>query len=694
MNKNSKKIKTKERCIDSYTSLMETPIKLIVHEHPMIPLSGFAFRCYWCNTGGYISNGYHCTKCDLWFHKDCGNIILEEIYHTSHPEHVLRKTLLAPWLTYWCNVCKRRIYNDEAYNCSCSECKDFSIHVSCAREAPPLTIKHPQVHEHPLVFFPISRNHEHLCEWCKENVIGKLAYRCFECKVVIHVECENSPKVNHPCHPKHSLDLLTSGAPNYTDNSCLLCGLKFEGVLYHCSICNFSVCLGCASIPPPINVENLKTHEHKLTLMARKITFTCNACGTQGNRSPYFCLQCDFMVHHSCIGLPHVININRHDHRISHTWQLSFRDWECMVCHQHVNRFYGAYSCSVCIKYVVHLKCATKNDVWDGKEMEGIHEETSDITSFKVVDDNLINHFSHEDHHLKLSMNGTTHGEKIRCEACMLPVYTDPVYSCVKCDFILHDICAHLPREKKHMFHNKPFTLHVGDVEKMNSTPLVLSCSACGEFFNGFWYKSGDLVLDVRCISLSEFFSHDNHEHPLHYNKSYIGKCDACDESIKAGAFSCGACDYNLDFHCAGLPKTVNHAWDQHPLYLSCKNSASGKYWCDICEEEMDQNKWFYTCNDCELVLHVKCVLGDFSRLKQREVVTLLKETFVVFRNNHSFRPICDTCNLRCMAPFCLLSFKLIRIVCSKRCLQHMVASVGYARLAAIRFMDIGKQND
>ncbi|ESQ38542.1 hypothetical protein EUTSA_v10029489mg, partial [Eutrema salsugineum] len=183
--------------------------------------------------------------------------------------------------------------------------RTFSIHVSCAREAPTLTIEHHQAHEHPLVLFPISRNSEHLCEVCKEKVVRKLAYRCFKYKVVIHVECENSSELNHPCHPKHSLKLLTYGAIDYTDNTCLLCGLNLEDELYHCFICNFSVCLGCASIPPPVNVEHLKTHEHKLTLMARKISFTSNACGMQGDLSPYFCRQCDFMIHRSCIGIPH-----------------------------------------------------------------------------------------------------------------------------------------------------------------------------------------------------------------------------------------------------------------------------------------------------------------------------------------------------------------------------------------------------
>ncbi|KAL1194894.1 hypothetical protein V5N11_020018 [Cardamine amara subsp. amara] len=75
-----------------------------------------------------------------------------------------------------------------------------------------------------------------------------------------------------------------------------------------------------------------------------------------------------------------------------------------------------------------HSQCATRNDVWGGIELEGIPEEPGNIMSFKEVCDNIINHFSHEKHNLKLNQDGATHGGSIRCEACMLSVYSDTVY--------------------------------------------------------------------------------------------------------------------------------------------------------------------------------------------------------------------------------------------------------------------------
>uniref|UniRef100_A0A0D2ZWT4 DC1 domain-containing protein n=1 Tax=Brassica oleracea var. oleracea TaxID=109376 RepID=A0A0D2ZWT4_BRAOL len=126
---------------------------------------------------------------------------------------------------------------------------------------------------------------------------------------------------------------------------------------------------------PPVDVECLNTHEHQLHLVPRLIDFTCNACGTQGNRNPYFCLPCNFMIHRECIDLPRVININRHDHLISYTPRLGHGEWKCRVFRKKVEGFYGAYSCSKCATFAVHARCATRTGVWDMVEREGTPEE-------------------------------------------------------------------------------------------------------------------------------------------------------------------------------------------------------------------------------------------------------------------------------------------------------------------------------
>lgn len=148
----------------------------------------------------------------------------------------------------------------------------------------------------------------------------------------------------------------------------VLCGEGPRGnhVLYRCSICDFSICLFCTKNPPPVTIEHHKTHKHRLLLLSRHISFVCNACGMQGDRTPYMCIQCGFVVRRTCIDLPRVININRHDHHISLTHHLGVGYSRCGICRKDISQYNGAYSCLLCPNYAAHSLCATRQDVWDG----------------------------------------------------------------------------------------------------------------------------------------------------------------------------------------------------------------------------------------------------------------------------------------------------------------------------------------
>ncbi|CAA7050446.1 unnamed protein product [Microthlaspi erraticum] len=260
------------------------------------------------------------------------------------------------------------------------------------------------------------------CEECHKSIGNPYAwkpiYECSVCKMKWHRSCvPSSPEdINHPCHSNHPLELRLQGTPSYADGKCSLCQEKLSSFIYHCKLCDFSVDVNCAKNPPPVIVDHPKCHEHALTLMGRDVSFTCNACGTHGERNPYVCLPCSLMFHYDCIDLPHVININRHDHRISHSYPLTPRDRVCEVCRQDITWRYGAYSCNKCPDFSVHSLCATRSDVWDGVELEGVHEEDVDTTPFKVIEEGVINHIFHEEHNLLLIDGAGGQGMIIHCE--------------------------------------------------------------------------------------------------------------------------------------------------------------------------------------------------------------------------------------------------------------------------------------
>ncbi|KAG7579763.1 Zinc finger PHD-type [Arabidopsis thaliana x Arabidopsis arenosa] len=533
-------------------------VELPIHKHPLLPFTRFSRdKCKVCGSYGYIYGGYRCNEfgCPEYvYHKACAES-LPEINHSSHPDHPLK--LLPSDEESACSQC--RLMFKDGYNYICSIC-DFKLDLCCAKGSDPLLVlENSNLHEHPLELFVVKNSTLPFrsCKTCEFPVLeNDLCYECHSCEYVIHTECAKFfPEANHTSHPQHPLKLLTfEAAPAYADMMCLLCGVKFDQLhkrLHHCDVCNVSICRPCMKNPPPVHVESPRTHEHQLHLVPRCISFTCNACGTQGDRSPYFCLQCNLMIHRQCIDLPHVININLHDHRISYTRRLGHGEWKCKVCRKKVDGFYGAYTCVKCPSFAVHSLCATREDVWDMRELEGMPEE-EDNAPFEVIDDNTIKHFSH-DHNLQINKdgNGRILPENIVCEACLLQILSEPFYSCEQCNFILHEKCANHPRKKRHVCDNQPFTLVIDTHDKFDP------CWLCNQHFTGFRYATPCITIDVRCAAVSDTLEHGSHQHPLYYCGTFDYKpCSRCGNEDVC-FFRCDECDYILDGKCALFPTKV-----------------------------------------------------------------------------------------------------------------------------------------
>ncbi|KAF3576431.1 hypothetical protein DY000_02029418 [Brassica cretica] len=214
---------------------------------------------------------------------------------------------------------------------------------------------------------------------------------------------------------------------------------------------------------------------------------------------------------------PRIIKISRHRHRISYTTSVQSREWFCGVCRQSIETSYGAYTCDKGCDYFVHSICALGKDVWDGKDLEGVPEEddiTPDVVPFIMISKGVILHFLH-DHHLYLQVS-MLYDENKFCQACVLPIFEGNFYSCIECDFILHETCAKYGRKLQHALHPHPLTLKL--VSPYESG--CYSCDACGRLCGGFNYgchlKECNFDLDIRCASISEPFDYQGHEHPLY----------------------------------------------------------------------------------------------------------------------------------------------------------------------------------
>ncbi|KAF2554318.1 hypothetical protein F2Q68_00036365 [Brassica cretica] len=273
----------------------------------------------------------------------------------------------------------------------------------------------------------------------------------------------------------------------------------------------------------PAALSNMKVHDHTLTLIPRLMPFVCDGCGEKGDRSPYVCFKCDLMFfHQECARLPRVIDINRHDHRVSYKYPLGPGEWRCEICLKDIDWSYGAYSCSLCPNYTVHSRCATRKRVWDGIELDGIPEEVEDIEPFKRNDDNTITHFAHE-HNMTLNKDGVAIEESILCGGCVCPIGSDTFYNCSECSFILHETCANLPKKKRHFLSPKPLSLF------LNKDNEGFCCACCLRCCEGFMYTDGSDTYDLLCSSITMPLIHGSHPHPLLYlEEDYYGDREAC----------------------------------------------------------------------------------------------------------------------------------------------------------------------
>ncbi|KAJ0677254.1 putative chromatin regulator PHD family [Helianthus annuus] len=75
-------------------------------------------------------------------------------------------------------------------------------------------------------------------------------------------------------------------------------------------------------------------------------------------------------------------------------------------------------------------------------------------------------------------------------------------------------------------------------------------------------------------------------------------------------SFSCIPCRFHLHVGCALLlPETIRHRYDKHPLSLAYSpiENHEGDYFCEVCEEELNPNAWFYHCHECVQSIHTTC---------------------------------------------------------------------------------------
>ncbi|XP_023641213.1 uncharacterized protein LOC17891438 isoform X1 [Capsella rubella] len=555
----------------------------------------------------------------------------------SHPD---RPHTLCPRLggntdsgCFSCGEKTSPLIEDHNYHFFCQTC-DEEFHRVCHMF--PRNLTHPYHLQHPLTF--TFRNYETGCV-ADGNIDESF--------------CATVLSGSNMSHPKK----LGSIEPD----QCTWCRKIIQcNWFYRCSLCNFCLDLHCSQNIPPLLVANPKNHQHQLVFYRRPLLTPCDACGLVNVLDPsYACFECNYMIHQSCIELPRVIKITRHQHRLFHTPCLQSKISPCRICYETVDTKYGQYSCNheKC-SYIVHSNCATNENVWDGKELEQEPEEQDeieDILPYKKVWGNLIKHFSHE-HLLKLKKyDGVIDVEK-QCQACILPIDSRDFYNCTHCAFFLHEVCANLLRKMSHALHKHPLSLATSPQNRYD----LINCSACSRKSTGFRYictkkncVSKHVQIDVRCISsVPDYFTHESHEHPLFISTSSKGGnktgCVGCKKIGMRSYLQCTKCKFAMCYLCATIPTKVSYKYDKHPLYLSYGEKSDDTYWCEVCEKKVNPRDRFYKCNECCITIHLHCIFGSSAYMKPGFRFKYNSSKVEVRRNSNITRPYCVECGHRC----------------------------------------------
>ncbi|XWS07802.1 hypothetical protein CRYUN_Cryun41cG0022100 [Craigia yunnanensis] len=618
-------------------------------------------KAYICSGCGEVISGprFSCVKCGFHLDENCAKAP-SEINHPFHRNHSLNLLASSPYAEGMpiCNFCDKDCENF-VYHCSCNlvlhiKCALFSLNIAEKKigdQLQHISDKEPSISSEEL--------EEAKCFACWNPLLDS-AHLSLDCGFFLHKKCAELPlEIKHSFHLEHPLILQFNGKRL----PCKICQeTKPRGLVYCCSPCNFALNIECPQISDQINhpyhlnhpfilqpkdeslpcescrkttymstayccsickfafhiecispppVIEDEGHKHTFTVCWRQLPFICDACGTPGNCISYICLMCGFIVHKSCISLPPWFNLPRHDHRIYHTYFL-VEEFKMRKC-RICNVVVNTRYGSYCCRSCTYI-CHVDCATEDYNWYK--FNEPKTLTIEQSLDSIIYvkedgTEVRHFSHQHNLVLSDDNEDGKL-CDGCILFI-SAPYYHCSECNFFLHKSCAELPWKKKLWFHQHQTYPHT------LITDCIFRCGVCNFECSGFAYKCDNPACRYSCLrcALVDSETSQGHEHLLWFLEGKEAECNACGEKSTV-EYWCNDCNFVVHDKCLKLPQIALHKCDEHPLKLTYHddNDYVQYHYCDICEKSRNPNHWFYHCAICDTTVHPKCVLGKYTFIK------------------------------------------------------------------------------
>ncbi|KAJ9548191.1 hypothetical protein OSB04_020734 [Centaurea solstitialis] len=502
-------------------------------------------------------------------------------------------------------------------------------------------------HEHPLILVDLQELHQDYVEddedvddadlialqnfKCECAICGfridwyhRYYYKCKEhlsCNYSVHKSCAKmTTTLQFRAHPNHTLILKkATSSDKWKCDSCHKVHHELGKFCYVCSTCDYVIDLLCVTFAEQNTIHH-PGHPHPLTyVILSPILSLCYACGTEevgricrkkfsSEYWLYKCSKCLYYIHLECA--------------------TSMRKSSTSILSSGVGKRERNFEVN---KYPCLLNFPLPNESYNILSHQTCREKNNGCCEKVIDDDGYLKHSSHE-HPLVLfdakstSRTSPLHNPmkmiKVLCNGCVRPITGMPFYKCNEggCDFYLHEWCTRLPTELQNHPTHPQHTLVLFFLKHQESYK-VFTCKSCDLKCNGFGYacsQCDEYCIDVHCGFIPQHITHEAHVNHLlsRFNVSTnpsTMECDACHGTIGDSSriyFRCNDCDFYLDSSCAlHLPRTIRHKYDKHLLklsYIPIENHSS-QYFCDVCEEYLNPNNWFYHCSGCSQSIHSAC---------------------------------------------------------------------------------------
>ena len=231
---------------------------------------------------------------------------------------------------------------------------------------------------------------------------------------------------------------------------CDFCNLICQALTFRCDSCNFKIDYLCARML--IELHELKktdhfSHPHSLFFPYRIPlggNVNCYAFREQlPSSSPFYeCSDCAFYLHKSCsLDLIKHYRDYKHiqNHFHNHPLEIVYYDRNvpgvvsCTLCRKCC--FGPTYVCFLC-NFFLHQSCLELLGT-NSISQNSFHKHPLIIAENKVNDSNS-----------SFFMNN----DFPSCSACGEPCF-EKSFACLKCKFLIHELCLELPQEIHHFFH-------------------------------------------------------------------------------------------------------------------------------------------------------------------------------------------------------------------------------------------------